>query len=624
MTKEVTSRMNRILELLITSKCRDLKEIADVLEITLRQVRYDIDRINDNFVDDHILMIKTDNRGFIIINDMERLKKFNLTQGSEFKFSREQRITLLKTVIAFDIEALNLNEISKKVNVTRVTIKNDLNEVKKLLSKYNLKLVFRNYFYLIGEAEDIFEFRLNVLRGMEYALYKDHFEKIEDLITEYLIKTFPNRQLRDVVLYVTDFIRVNNILIKDDDLYWLIINILLVLWYIYMEIEIPNDKHRNVTILPFDYSELFVNLEDFIGVTISNDNRVKIMKIISSVSTQDILETENFDCKVIQYMFNLIERFPSKYRDIFINDGMLLSGLYAHLKCCLKKTDALVDVSEINVYPIKLDEPLNEVIETYCNEEIKIINLSNDKYIELLKLHFASCLYRRNCNMTKRVVLISGASKFARKRLKIVLESLFEVSVKDVISKYELPFYDAWQDIDIILFTESIPKYFNKNIQMARIKLVLDNDDISILNGLGIYQKKCSVDLHELYVSLDFLKHDDQIAVIDVVSKFLEEHMVDIKDKLKSMTNYTAKIVDNISLNKNYVQLNNRIITLFQKSDFNYVEMMIDRNVDSAVIKINADTPTSLLFMLFDFYKKFSEDGTFTLSDDEIISLACK
>ena len=42
MTKEVTSRMNRIIELLITSKCRDLKEIADVLEITLRQVRYDI------------------------------------------------------------------------------------------------------------------------------------------------------------------------------------------------------------------------------------------------------------------------------------------------------------------------------------------------------------------------------------------------------------------------------------------------------------------------------------------------------------------------------------------------------------------------------------------------------
>ena len=35
-----------------------------------------------------------------------------------------------------------------------------------------------------------------------------------------------------------------------------------------MGIEIPNDKHRNVTVLPFNYSELFSGLEDFIGVAI--------------------------------------------------------------------------------------------------------------------------------------------------------------------------------------------------------------------------------------------------------------------------------------------------------------------------------------------------------------------
>ena len=300
---------------------------------------------------------------------------------------------------------------------------------------------------------------------------------------------------------------------------------------------------------------------------------------------------------------------------------MLLSGLYAHLNCCLKKIDALVDIAEINVYPIELDESLNEIIETYCNEEIEIINLSNDKDKELLKLHFASSLYRHNCNMTKRVMLISGASKFAKKRLKMVLESLFEVSIKDVISKYEIPFYEDWQDIDIILFTESIPKYFNKNIPMARIKLILDNDDISILNKLEIYPKERSIDLHELYLELNFLKHDDQIAVIDVVSKFLEEHMVVIKNKLKSMADYTVKIVNNIDLDKSYIQLDDRIIVLFQKTDYNCVEVMVDRNVDSGVIKIKANSPVSLLFILFDCYKKFSEDGAFTLSDDKIISL---
>ena len=234
MAREVTSRMNRIIELLITSKYRNLKEIADVLGITLRQIRYDIDRINSNFVNDHILMIETDNKGLIIINDMEKLKKFHLAQEKEFKCSREQRIILLTNVIAFDIEVLNLNEISKKVNVTRVTIKNDLNEVKSILSKYNLKLVYINRFYLIGDAEDIFEFRLNVLRSIEYSLYKDHFEKIENLITEYITKVFPNRRLREIIPIITNFIKANNILIKDSDLYWLIINILLVLWYIYI------------------------------------------------------------------------------------------------------------------------------------------------------------------------------------------------------------------------------------------------------------------------------------------------------------------------------------------------------------------------------------------------------
>ena len=156
---------------------------------------------------------------------------------------------------------------------------------------------------------------------------------------------------------------------------------------------------------------------------------------------------------------------------------------------------------------------------------------------------------------------------------------------------------------------------------MARIKLILDNDDISILNKLEIYPKERSVDLHELYLELNFLKHDDQIAVIDVVSKFLEEHMVVIKNKLKSMADYTVKIVNNIDLDKSYIQLDDRIIVLFQKTDYNCVEVMVDRNVDSGVIKIKANSPVSLLFILFDCYKKFSEDGAFTLSDDKIISL---
>lgn len=616
MAREVTSRMNQIIELLITSKCQNLKQIANVLGITLRQVRYDIDRINENFSDNHFLMIETDNRGFIIINDKKQLESFYLAQENDFKCSREQRLILLTTIIAFDIEELNLNEISKKVNVTRVTIKNDLAEVKKILSQYRLKLVYDKHFCLFGEAEDIFEFRLNVFRNIEYALYKDHFEKIENLIIEYIVKTFPNRRLRDIIPIITDFIKTNNILIKDSDLYWLITNILLVLWYIHKKIEIPNEKHRTVNIVSFNYNALFENLEQFGKLVISSDNRLKLKKIISSVSDQDVLEIASFNCKVVQYIFHLINKIPDAYRNIFINDGILLSG--AHLNCYLKKRSALIDINEVDVYQIKLDKILDEIIEKYCKEKTEVINLSNEQDKELLKLHFSSSLYRHSRNIKKRVLLISGASKFARKRLMKVLESLFEISIKDVISKYEIPFYEKWEDIDIILFTESIPKYFNKNIPMTKIKLILDNDDISALNKLEIYPKEHHLDFNELFLKLDFLKQEDQINVVNIIYDFLEKHMVIAQNKLKSTIDYSVEIVNDIDFNQNYIQLNKQFFALFQKDKYNHVEIKLNCEDNRGIIKIYAISPVALLYILFDFYEEFNKKGEFILTNEDI------
>lgn len=620
MAREVTSRMNQIIKILITSKCRNLKEIADLLGITLRQVRYDIDRINNDFIYDQ-MMIETDNKGNIVINDLECLEKFYLTKKNEFKCSKEQRITLLLNIIAFNIAELNLNEISKKINVTRVTIKNDLNEVKKILESYDLKLMYVNRFCLVGEAEDIFEFRLNVLSTIEYALYKEHFEKIEELILEYIKKDLLDHRLRDVIPTITCFLRDNDILIKDTDLNWLIRNILLVLWYIYKKIEIPNDKHRIVSILEFTYAKLFDGLEKFINTTISNENRTKIMKIISSVCEQDVLLTDNFNNKVIRYIFNLIILFPDKYQDIFISDSMLLSGLYSHLNCRVKKMDALVDINDINKCQIKLDTCVDEIIDRYCDENTEVINLSNICDKELLKVHFVSSIYRHRLCMTKQVVLVSGASKFAKKRLKIVLESLFEVSVKEIISIYELPFFDEWQDIDVILFTEKIPKYFNQDIPMAMIKLVLDNDDIGVLNRLDIYPKEHYIDLQELYLELDFLQQEDQLAVIDIVSKYLEKQMFMTKNKLKNLVNYKVDIINNISFNQNYIQLTHDVLGVFQKNICNYIEIMIDRNKHYSAIKINATSPVELLYILFDSYKKIGKYCLFDLSNDKIIEL---
>lgn len=47
----------------------------------------------------------------------------------------------------------------------------------------------------------------------------------------------------------------------------------------------------------------------------------------------------------------------------------------------------------------------------------------------------------------------------------MVLELLFEVTVNDVISKYEIPFYEKWDNIDVIFLQEVYLDIFIKIFQ---------------------------------------------------------------------------------------------------------------------------------------------------------------
>ena len=214
MEKETTSRMNYIIELLLLKKNISIKEVSNSLKISLRQVRYDISKINENIgTINNVPVIETDNKGNIIINDIERLLQFTEYQRKSFKFLKKQRIDLLVVIIALCIEELNLNKLSKQLKVTRVTVKNDLKEIEQKLKQFNIQLMYSNRFYLAGNDEDIFEFRLASFKIIEYSLFKDNFETIEELIREYILKKFPQIKLRDIFPIIKKFIKKNNIIV---------------------------------------------------------------------------------------------------------------------------------------------------------------------------------------------------------------------------------------------------------------------------------------------------------------------------------------------------------------------------------------------------------------------------
>lgn len=571
-----------------------------------------------------IPVIETDNKGTIVINDEKRIRDLNKVQGNKFKCTKEQRIILLFNIIAFNIKSLNLNKLSKQINVTRVTVKNDLNEIKEILGQYNLTLIYVNRFYLVGDEEDIFEFRLEALKKLEYTLYKDKFETIEYLLQEYIQETFSKVKLRNVMPVISVFTKKNNVLIKDSEFYWLSSTILLMLWYISKGYEIPNRKHLNVDILHLDYEDMFVSLEKFMNVRLRSNDKAKIKTVISTICNHDNIEVTNFNRRVVEYIYKMIIELPERYREIFISDGSLLKGLYGHLERCCKKIDASINLEIIEDYRINIDTQLEEIFDTFCIKNKQLIDLSRKSDKELLKLHFANSLYQHQRKEKKKIILVSGASKIAKTHLNLMLVSLFEIEIIAVISKYEIPFYEEWENLDAVLFTESIPEYFNKNVQVAKINMILDNDDFLTLNKMNILPKKYSLDLHDLYLKLDFLNSKDQLTVIKLINNYLQKQVLVTYNQLERMINYDVRIVNDLDFHHNYIKLNERAVVLFQRGAFNFIEIMIDRNVVSGVIKITANNPVALLYLLFECYRQLDSQDIFSMSNDDLILLLQK
>lgn len=615
MKKETTSRMNYIIELLLSKKDISIKDVSNSLKISLRQVRYDILKINENIGNaGNVPVLETDNKGSIIINDIEKLLQFNEYQKESFKFLKKQRIDLLVVIVALCIEELNLNKLSKQLKVTRVTIKNDLKEIEQKLKHFNIKLMYSNGFYLAGNDEDIFEFRLASFKILEYSLFKDNFETIEELISEYIRTKFPPIKLRDIFPIIKKFIKKNNIIMNDPELYWFASIIILMAWYIYNDILIPDKRHLNTKLQNFEYDEFFIDIEDFVHITINNQNKRQMKNAISAICYNGIIEKQCLNKKIIYYIVQLIDSMPCKYAESFKEDIDLLNGLYKHLVCCYNKDLAELEVPFFEEYNFILDEELEKHIDKFGTVNNEIINVSNKDELSLLKLHFANSIYRRSINKDKRVVLISGISKFNQMQLKDFLESSFEIEIVDIISKYDIPFFQQWEELDLILFTETIPEYFSRNKPVAKINLILDSTDFILLNNLGVVPRKKTVNLYDLYHEMDFLDYKERFKVLQLVKKSISNYVPFFNDE--QYNPIEIKKVDSLEIDQEYIYVHKNIFLIYELGENNQINFSFKEN--KTILQVVGTNVSLLCNLLFRCKRKVKEIDFFKMSDSEI------
>lgn len=615
----ITTKMKQIVQLILINKSLTLKDISEQLDISIRVVYYNISKINQILNKDSIIpVIETNNKGHIIINDITTLKNINY-DPEEFKCSKEQRVNILLIIIGFDIESLNLNKLSKQLDVTRSTIKNDLNSVKNILMIFHLNLSYQAAFELIGSDDDIIRFRIEILSIVEYTLYKEEFEKTEYIMQDYFYKTFPKIKLRNIIPIITTFMKKNRLVAKDTEIYLLAKISLLILWYQKNNLIVTNNNYLSIDIYDLNYEDLLIPLESFSSISLSDRGCAQMKSLITTICTKECKEEPYFNCQIIVYLFNLISLLEKNNYIYFSEDKTLLEGLYYHLSKQCKIYDSHINAVIKESYQLHMNKDLESLVEDFCDLNKGIIDISTNQSKDLMKLHFANSIYRNLSKQKKQALLISGASHTFKNNLRNTLENLFHISITKIISKYDIPFYDTWENLDILLFTEDIPEFFNKDIPFMKINIIPDDTDFLKLSNLGVLPANTTIDLQDIYSRLQFLQKNDQLSVIETINNYLQEkEFSNIKGIWRE---------DNIVLVKEGIDFQQAVLIIegflniyYEYGQNNIIEIMPNRKEHHISIKIINNNPVhNLIYLMLKCFNQLNDQGILALSNQQIM-----
>lgn len=150
----MNERQNKLLQLLKNSqKWITGKELAEILNVSDRTVRSDIEAINKSF--DAPVIASDRHRGYSLADKAIRPVKTEKGNNEIPQTPQERAGYILRTLL-FKKKEINLSSLQDKIFVSEYSLENDLRRVRRTLSQYSrLKLVrSKNFISLEGSEDD--------------------------------------------------------------------------------------------------------------------------------------------------------------------------------------------------------------------------------------------------------------------------------------------------------------------------------------------------------------------------------------------------------------------------------------------------------------------------------------
>lgn len=576
---KINKREIKILEILLkVENAISIKELSQLLEVSDRSIRYDIENINSYLNEFELIPIEKQSKGFLSYSkpDIERLL-FHSSDNNE-NFYNQYRDELILIQIAFE-ENINIPTICEEFNLSRSTIKASIKNSEKILENYELKLILnpQKGLKLSGSEENIRKFQLKLLNQFRFNQESNDYKF--DFLKKYINKYFEKTDLNNIKIFINYIINSLGKVISDEAYITLLNYTVIVIERIRENNTLTHSQNSNF----FQHSLEFEIVNKAVSLLeVSENIQLNINEIIKF--TDYLLGSHSYSTSFssldnwieIDILIKKIITQFSEIATINLNDDtILLEGLVNHIKPTVYRIKNKIELenSILEEFLTSYSEIFTitknslDVLEKFLGESIP------DSEIAFIGVHFKSALDRHQKNnlSIKNIVIVCGLGYGTSKLMAQQIKNRYNVNIVDTIPYYQVEKFIETKAVDMII-TNLKELNVNSKIPVVHIKTLLTNEDFNLLNSYNLPKYNKVVSLSKILSSIrlgaeiidekiiiDSLKEnfkdiivDDTTTISRNLSSFLKEKNIVLNKKANTWEE-AIKMAGEILVENNYV-----------------------------------------------------------------------
>lgn len=425
-------------ELIRTDQTLTISDLSTHFGVSERTIRNDLNNINDWLGQNGLSLIKLGSNGRIEYRpEIEEVQKFVLENDFySYKLSKEERKLIMAAILISSSEYTTLAKIADILFVSRVTVINDLDDVKRFISQEKLKVISHSNKGLRVEGEESRKRRMLLLMNRPQREFGQMDFAGNTLNRLMGIEGEEQEIIRKII---NEQEHANNSFMTDDSFHELTLYLSILLKRV-RQGEFVEKQDISYNLRYPMAAGILKYLCQYCGVTVTEDEVQYLSMVLSGLR---YLKKDDFNGDIVKTQLitrQFIEAVSRTLELDFNNDYVFYENLSNHLQSIFESSD--LSFKENPVLRQILDK--NKQIEYAVDENRAIV----EKYIRrplspveltYIAIHICAAIERKkNKEVAFHVILVChggiGTSQLLLERLK----KHFNFQIVDIMSAHEV------------------------------------------------------------------------------------------------------------------------------------------------------------------------------------------